>query len=503
MDCKRPSHSNRRPRCGDSRRDFWKAMRSHPPETRQGVLPPSILCPRWATTAFLKPQRNSSSRCGEGDGRASATNRADWSRSRSGLQRGSWSLSRKSFSATTTTAGISCPPSKGTQVTEIPESWSFCRNRSARSNGSTVSVRPCAMNTGKFCRSRKWFSHDGSSTSVPDKTINAESGTLVRNATSLATIAPWENPPRTSGPRGTTLRYLSTSSTREAADLRPTSRVPDRSGIDFPGGMCDARSSGNHARASIDAPGSPVRSGPNGKTNRPVAGHWIVCVNGIQRSAEEPYPWSSTSVGGPSAPWTIVASLGGRLHPTALSNWVHNTSMTTEAKCVRSVLITNVGLRGQLVMVLDRGLQPAQHSMRALCPMSDRTAPPQWSSYCDRSPPPPVPGCCCLHGAVHRRGGAHSKRPFTGSSESERATSSQILGVLFHSRRRSSSARQWPRASRVHAPRFRRVAGRTRSRGDMDIGNRDVPVPRLVDPPTGDFVHVGRIPALASEVTSP
>ena len=39
--------------------------------------------------------------------------------------------------------------------------------------------------------------------------------------------------------------------------------------------------------------------------------------------------------------------------------------------------------------------------------------------------------------------------------------------------------------------------------GDMDIGNRDVPVPRLVDPPTGDFVHVGRIPALASEVTSP
>ena len=47
------------------------------------------------------------------------------------VQRPSCSRSMNSFNATTTTAGISWPPSNGTHVTVTPAAWSFWRNRSA------------------------------------------------------------------------------------------------------------------------------------------------------------------------------------------------------------------------------------------------------------------------------------------------------------------------------------------------------------------------------------
>ena len=57
-----------------------------------------------------------------------------------------------------------------------PRGSGFDRSRSATAKGSTLSARPCAMNTGKPRRRDMFRSHDASSTIVPESKTRPLSG---------------------------------------------------------------------------------------------------------------------------------------------------------------------------------------------------------------------------------------------------------------------------------------------------------------------------------------
>ena len=116
------------------------------------------------------------------------------------------------------------------------------------------------------------------------------------------------------------MRFSRSSCTSDAAALRPGGCVAERSGTVLPGGMCEASASRHHPRPPGGPSGGDVTSGACGNTNRPPGGNFIVCVKGAHCSAEEPYPWSRTSVGGPFPPDVIVVSRGARSQATALNS---------------------------------------------------------------------------------------------------------------------------------------------------------------------------------------
>src|SRR5262249_41403705 len=103
-------------------------------------------------------------------------------------------LHRNASAAASTSGGMSWPPSKATKSTVPPAPTSSPRRRSASSYGRSGAARPWLWNTrsGRSCAR-----HSRSHMIDPENSTSPANGRPVRRATSSASIAPCEKPPRT------------------------------------------------------------------------------------------------------------------------------------------------------------------------------------------------------------------------------------------------------------------------------------------------------------------
>src|SRR5581483_9957720 len=105
--------------------------------------------------------------------------------------------SKNETSASSTGGGISWAPRNGTNVTSAPAATSSVFKRSASAYGKTGSCVPWLWKIGLPRSAVIFGTHTSCASSVPDKITSASSSCDVRSATSIESIDPCENPPRT------------------------------------------------------------------------------------------------------------------------------------------------------------------------------------------------------------------------------------------------------------------------------------------------------------------